>query len=99
MHGLALIYTARDLPGVQQFKIVQHSLDHTEVLLVTKPPFGPDAESRLVRDFKMRLGDSVKITVTYVAEIPKEKSGKHRYVVSNVPALTTTANSDRSCAT
>lgn len=99
MHGLALIYTARDIPGVQQFKIVQHSLDHTEVLLVTKPPFGPDAESRLVRDYKMRLGDSVDITVTYVAEIPREKSGKHRYVVSYVPALTATANSDRSCAT
>jgi phenylacetate-CoA ligase len=99
MHGLALIYTVRDLPGVQQFKIVQHSLDHTEVLLVTKPPFGPDAESRLVHDYKMRLGDSVKITVTHVAELPREKSGKYRYVVSNLPALATTANNDRSCAT
>lgn len=84
MHGLSLIYTARDLPGMQQFKIIQHSLDHTEVLLVTRPPFGPDSEERLIRDYKARLGQEVRVTLTHVAEIPREKSGKYRYVVSHV---------------
>ena len=69
---------------MQQFKIVQHSLDHTEVYLVTQPPFGPDSEERLIRDYKARLGQEVRITLTHVAEIPREKSGKYRYVVSHV---------------
>jgi hypothetical protein len=43
----------------------------------------PDAEARLIRDYKARLGGSVEIVVTQVDEIPPEKSGKFRYVVSH----------------
>jgi phenylacetate-CoA ligase len=84
MHGLALIYTVRDLPGVERFKILQESLDRTEVHVVTTPAFGLEQESRIVRDFKARLGDPVDVIVRRVAEIPQEKSGKYRYVVSKV---------------
>ncbi len=84
MHGLALIYTIRDLPGVEAFRIVQQSLDRTEVELVAVPPFGPEHESRIVRDFKARLGESVEVAVRRVPYIAPEKSGKFRYVVSRV---------------
>jgi phenylacetate-CoA ligase len=83
MHGLALIYTARDIPGIDRFKIIQHDRQRTEILVVVRPPFGPDSEARLVRDYRARLGASVEIQVTQVAEIPREKSGKFRYVVSH----------------
>jgi phenylacetate-CoA ligase len=83
MHGLALIYTARDIPGIERFKIIQHSRTRTEILVVARPPYGPDAEARLIRDYKARLGGSVEIVVTQVDEIPPEKSGKFRYVVSH----------------
>lgn len=91
MHGLSLIYTARDIPGMQQFKIVQHSLDHTEIVLVTQAPFDGASEERLIRDYKARLGQDVRITLTHVAEIPREQSGKYRYVVSHVKAAATQA--------
>lgn len=84
MHGLALIYTVRDLPGVERFKIVQHALDLTEVLLVTNAQFDAASEDRIVRDYRARLGQGVEVRVTHVAEIPPEKSGKFRYVVSKV---------------
>lgn len=83
MHGLALIYTARDIPGIERFKIIQHDRFRTEILVVVRPPFGDESEARLVRDYKARLGSSVDIVVTRVAEIPPEKSGKFRYVVSH----------------
>ncbi len=86
MHGLALIYTVRDLPGVERFKIVQHALDLTEVLLVTNPQFDTASEDRIVRDYRARLGQGVEVRLTHVAEIPPEKSGKYRYVVSAVAA-------------
>ena len=84
MHGLALIYTVRDLPGVAQFKIVQQSLDRTEVQLVTTPAFAATDEQRIEREFRARLGAEVEVAVQRVAEIPPERSGKHRYVVSKV---------------
>lgn len=84
MHGLALIYTVRDLPGVERFKIVQHALDLTEVLLVTSPQFDVASEDRIVRDYKARLGQAVDVQITHVDDIPPERSGKFRYVVSAV---------------
>lgn len=89
MHGLALIYTVRDVPGVERFKIIQHNLAHTEVLLVTSPLFNAMGEARIVRDYKSRLGEGVTVTLTRVNEIPPEKSGKFRYVVSHISAMAT----------
>lgn len=88
MHGLALIYTVRDLPGVERFKIIQVSLDRTEVLLVTTSAFKAVSETRIVSDFRARLGQDVDIAVRRVTEIPAERSGKFRYVVSHVSART-----------
>ena len=94
MHGLALIYTARDIPGIDRFKIIQHDRLRTEILVVARPPYGPDAEARLVRDYKARLGSAVEVVITRVDEIPPEKSGKFRYVVSHAvnPAASPGAN-------
>lgn len=85
IHGLALIYTVRDLPGVESFKIVQHSLARTEVLLVANADYDEAAgNARIVRDFRGRLGQGVEVAITRVAAIAPEKSGKFRYVVSAV---------------
>jgi phenylacetate-CoA ligase len=83
MHGLALIYILRDLPGVQQFKIIQESLALTRVLIV---PLGQLTEESkvFIRDgFRARLGHNVQINVEVVSEILPERSGKFRYVISH----------------
>jgi len=84
MHGLSLIYLVRDLPGVRQFKIEQESLDLTRIQLVTDATFDPTQMPNIERGSKARLGESVTIEVSLVDEIPPEKSGKYRYVVSRV---------------
>lgn len=87
LHGLALIYTLRDLPGVQRFRIEQMSLNQTVVKVVADATFDHHAEQRIVRDFKARLGDSVQILIERVNDIPAEASGKFRYVSSRVKAF------------
>ena len=84
MHGLALIYIVRDIPGVARFKIIQETLDHTRFLLVTTGEFDTDWISRIEQAALKRLGAGVKVTVEQVSEIPAEASGKFRYVVSRV---------------
>jgi phenylacetate-CoA ligase len=84
MHGLALIYTLRDLPGVERFRIEQLSLDETVVQVVPGPAFDDAAERRIERDFRARLGAAVRVSVQRVADIPSEASGKFRYVISRV---------------
>lgn len=84
MHGLALIYILRDLPGIANFRIEQHSLDRTEVQIVTDEAFDPACIPRIQDAFRQRLGEGVTIDVRQVDEIAREASGKFRYVVSRV---------------
>lgn len=84
MHGLSLIYIVRDLAGVKQFKIVQESLERTDILLVTDERFDQANLVQIERGAKARLGQTVTVNVQLVNEIAPERSGKYRYVVSKV---------------
>ena len=86
MHGLALIYVLRDLPGIERFKIIQESLDLTRVLVEPGPGYGPGVARAVVMGLQQRLGASVTIAVEPVEHIPAERSGKFRYIVSHVTA-------------
>jgi phenylacetate-CoA ligase len=87
VHGLALIYVLRDMPQVSSFKIIQESLELTRVWVVTEAKLNPEATAKIERGFKARLGQAVNIVIEQKAEIPPEKSGKFRYVVSKVPMV------------
>lgn len=84
LHGLALIYILRDLPGVRQFKIIQDSLIATRILLVSDASFDESCVPVIVAKTRARLGSDVSVTVERVEEIKPERSGKYRYVVSHV---------------
>lgn len=84
MHGLALIYILRDMPEVQAFKIIQHTLHHTAVQVVPGPGFGQGQVASIISGFQRRLGRDVRVDVQAVQAISAEKSGKFRYVISRV---------------
>jgi phenylacetate-CoA ligase len=85
LHGLALIYILRDLPGIESFKITQHDLQHVTVQIVAdSAAYEKSSEQAIEQVFKKRLGVGISVDFEYVAEIAKEKSGKFRYVISHV---------------
>ena len=84
MHGLALIYVVRDIVGVENFKIIQDDRLHTRVQLVTGADFAEESVTAIRAGMQRRLGAGVEVAVERVAAIPRENSGKHRYVVSHV---------------
>jgi phenylacetate-CoA ligase len=86
MHGLALVYVVRDVPGIRKFKIVQESLERTRVLLAVDPDFDRADVGRIRAGMAQRLGGAVAIDVELVEDIPAEASGKYRYVVSKAVA-------------
>lgn len=83
LHGLSLIYILRDLAGVKAFKVIQETRALTRVLLVTDALFPPDAIATITHGFKQRLGADVSVVVDLVDNIPAEKSGKFRYIISH----------------
>lgn len=84
MHGLALVYILRDLPEVKAFKIVQESRELTQVLIIPEKTLDAAIKAKIVQGFKARLGQEVTVEIDEVSEIPAEKSGKFRYVISKV---------------
>ncbi|MFV2055868.1 MAG: phenylacetate--CoA ligase family protein [Thiohalomonadales bacterium] len=88
MHGLSLIYVIRELAGIETFKIVQESIDKTTLTLVVTNEFDKKNETLICREYKKMLGELVQIDIQYVSSIAREKSGKFRYITSNVTAGT-----------
>ena len=86
MHGLALVYVLRDIPGVKAFKVIQETRQLTRVQLVREPPFTDARIDDIVTGLRARLGSEVEVRVETVDAIPAEKSGKFRYIVSHALA-------------
>jgi phenylacetate-CoA ligase len=87
-HALSVIYVVRDIEGVDEFKIIQHAVDDVEVLLKVHENLYPaNGDERIVKGIKKRMGDSVGVRVTKMDAIPRDASGKYRYVVSHVQAF------------
>lgn len=84
MHGLALIYTVRALPGIRTFKIVQESRDLVRVLVIPSGDLTQGIAEKIRAGFRARLGSQVDVRVEPVESIPPERSGKFRYVVSRI---------------
>jgi phenylacetate-CoA ligase len=85
MHALALIYEVRDKPGVKAFKFTQEKDYSLDLQLVPGPELTDEVEARIRAGLLQRLGPDSRITIRRVPEIPPEKSGKYRYVVSKAP--------------
>jgi phenylacetate-CoA ligase len=84
LHGLALIYVLRELPEVAEFKIIQESLTHITVQLVTSACDKAALERSVSEQFRLRLGESLILKFDHVSRIEREVSGKFRYVVSKL---------------
>lgn len=84
LHGLALIYVIRELPEIEEFKIIQETLSHITVQLVTSSSNTQELEATVTEQFRRRLGDSLTVSFEYVSKIEREASGKFRYVVSKL---------------
>jgi phenylacetate-CoA ligase len=84
LHGLALIYVLRELPEVEEFKIIQESLSTITVQIVTSLSDTTQLESTVSEQFRRRLGSSLVVNFAYPAKIEREASGKFRYVVSKI---------------
>jgi phenylacetate-CoA ligase len=84
LHGLALIYVLREIPDVEEFRIVQEAISRITVQIVTSATDTVQLERKVTEQFRRRLGDSLVVNFVYVSAIEREASGKFRYVVSQL---------------
>lgn len=80
--NLALM--ARNIRGIKQFKVYQKSVDRFYVEIVKDSKFSNKAVEFFLEKMKEFIGENIKINIEFVSEIPREKTGKLRYFVSEI---------------
>jgi phenylacetate-CoA ligase len=84
VHALAVIYVLRELAGIRAFRVHQPSLAEVVVRVVRGADYPLENDAAIVRGIRSRLGPSVRVDVVAVESLPPERSGKFRYVTSDV---------------
>lgn len=70
----------KDVKGIIAFQIIQNSLDMVLLKIKKSNEFTLDEERLFIRNMRERLGNSIKIEVEYIEEIPRDKSGKFNII-------------------
>jgi len=74
----------KGLTGIYETQIIQHAIDRIELRIVLDPADRERILRELEGELRKRLGSEVMIDMMVVSEIPKDKNGKFRAVVSKL---------------
>lgn len=90
--GPALTLIIADMSDVGQVQFVQIANDQVELRVVPGNGYGENTRQELQRRLFLYLKDAVRLDVVEVGSIPKEPSGKYRFVISQVGNLKSAAS-------
>lgn len=79
-----LTHPFKPMHSVEESQIVQEAYDHIVILIKPNARFTDEERDHLIREFRIRLGQDVKVDVEVVEHIPRTRSGKFKWVVSKV---------------
>lgn len=80
--------TLKDTKGIIQFQVIQDEIDKINILVVKDDrEYNQKVEEKFLHNWRERVGNQMKIEISYVNEIPTEPSGKFRIVKNNVKDL------------
>lgn len=87
-HWTTMYYAIKDAftpQMVLEHQARQKALDHIEIAVVKGPAYSEPAMQRFLQRMRDVLGADMRFDVRFVDHIAREKSGKHRYFVSDIP--------------
>ena len=69
---------------IKKFQIIQKNLDHIVVKIVENTAVTNDHKDDIVDKIQAVMGKECKVTFEFVNDIPKTKTGKYQYVISEI---------------
>ena len=79
--AFTLIFRKFDL---KNYQLVQNSKDSIDINLVKDEGYNSEQEREILKIMKFHCGENVEIKLNYLTEIVQVRSGKHRFIVSNL---------------
>jgi phenylacetate-CoA ligase len=77
-------YLFKDSANVKEAQIIQEKLGEIKILLVRRSAYGTKDELAIRRDIQSWLSPSLAVKFEYVEEVPRERNGKFRAVLSRL---------------
>lgn len=72
-----------NLPNIIEGQIIQHTLTHFEIVIVSSNPLNEKDKIELAKRMESQLGH-IQLTITETASIPRNQNGKFKAVISHV---------------
>jgi phenylacetate-CoA ligase len=74
--------------GIIKFQVIQNELQTLTIsIVIDEKEFSKKSESTFIKNWKDRVGNSMKLNINYVENISVEDSGKYRMVKNNIKHL------------
>jgi len=83
-----LTHPFKPLDNILKSQIVQTDLRTLDIYLVKGSNYAENDSELLLKGMKERVGGSMNINLKFVADIPNDKSGKFRWVISKLEKFT-----------
>lgn len=80
-----LTHPFKPLDNIHKSQIIQENNNKIIIKIVKKEGYSENDTLALLAAIKERIGNEMRITVKFVDDIPRDKSGKYRWVISKVP--------------
>jgi phenylacetate-CoA ligase len=74
----------KGMNNVVEAQIAQDAVQEIVIRIVKTVQFTSSDERRILREARTRLGDSIRVAIHYVEQIPREKNGKFRFIQSSL---------------
>jgi phenylacetate-CoA ligase len=75
----------KEAGGIRQMQLVQTSLTHLKLRVVSNKPVSAAAEKRIKKRINVRMGHPFEVTVERMEEIPRSANGKYEDFISEIP--------------
>ncbi|MCK4538584.1 MAG: aspartate 1-decarboxylase [Candidatus Krumholzibacteria bacterium] len=82
--GYFWTYLSRVVPGIKQFQVEQKQRSSLVFRIVPGPDWNDSYKERLISEISENMGESVKVKIDRVDEIPLTPAGKFKFIISKV---------------
>lgn len=79
-----LTHPFKPIHGLIKSQLIQDRIDHVTIKLVIADSFSTAQREALLAALRERLGESMELEIRVVDDIPREASGKYRWVISRI---------------
>ena len=75
----------KDSVNVREAQIYQREIGQIIIRIVRSTAYSDQDETELLQSIRRRTGNDTEIEIEYVAALARSKTGKLRFVVSDIP--------------